>query len=184
MKNEAYFISPDGKIIPITFGTHIDMVIRYPKKFKLSKEEIEKIHKKYHEPIGSEGKARDQILLNLLNQGWIRIRHYSDQGYWSVQIGTMNKRIKDYLFDFANKAITGKKPFKSAVWDNEIMKIVSFKDNKTWNFNFKDISNDILYSESVKAEIPNVKRYILECVPIEDYHPKKDFNEFIGEIND
>lgn len=178
MKGQAFFISPDGKLIPVK-DTHISNIVKYPDKFGLSKEYVEKIYKKHKEPVGSELNAREEILLELVQNGWVRIREYPNK-FWSVQINQMNKRMKDILFDFANKAISGKKPFKSSIWDNEIIKIVALRDKKTWSFSFKDVSNDILFSEAVSVGIPDVERIMLEVCDIEKYKPKFiSFKDFI-----
>ena len=61
----AFFISPGGEIIPATIN-HIQKVSETPELFNLTKEEIESIFKKFDEPIGLEGKARNQILAGLI----------------------------------------------------------------------------------------------------------------------
>jgi hypothetical protein len=72
----AFFISPKDEII-YCGESHISMIIKNPKKFGVSIEIIEYIYDTYNEKIGIEGKAREKILISLLNQGWIRIRKYN-----------------------------------------------------------------------------------------------------------
>ena len=106
MKTPAYFISPKGEIIYC--GTkHITKVIQNPEKFGLNREAIEFIHNFYKEKIGQEGKAREQILLSLINQGWIRIRKYGDQ-FWTVNVNKITRKVKEYLSKWAKAILKGK----------------------------------------------------------------------------
>ena len=98
----AYFISPKGKIVYV--GTnHIAYIIRNPEKFWLSIEFIEYVYNHYNERLGMEGKAREQIILSLIDSGWIRIRRYGDR-FWSVDDMLVAEpilmdRIKDRIFN-------------------------------------------------------------------------------------
>jgi len=78
-------ISPNGEIVSVG-DTHIDAIIKNPSKFGLSASEIEKTYEKYNEPMGIEGKAREEIIINVVKRGWIRVRRYRNDGY-SVNIG-------------------------------------------------------------------------------------------------
>ena len=55
---KAFFISPGGEIVPVPIN-HISKVITSPELFNLTKEEIEAAYKKFNEPLGLEGKARN-----------------------------------------------------------------------------------------------------------------------------
>lgn len=83
----AYFISPVGDLIKIE-GSHIGYVINNPGLFDWTIEEITRIYQKYKEPLGFEGKARHEILLRIIAQGWVRIRRY--KAYWSITIHDFN----------------------------------------------------------------------------------------------
>ena len=73
MHGRAFFLSPKGKLIRV--GTsHIAEVIRHPEEFGLSLEEIEKAYRKYGEKLGTEGKARGEILSRIIQEGWIRVK--------------------------------------------------------------------------------------------------------------
>lgn len=102
----TYFISPYGEIIVDTVK-HIDIIIKNPEKFGLTLDEIKEFYIKYNERIGTEGKAREEIILNLINQGWIRARYYKNK-HWSININRLNNKVKDYLFDFAKAIIKEK----------------------------------------------------------------------------
>jgi len=75
----AYWIKSNGKILPVK-TTHIDMVIDDPKMFGLTIEYIKSVHNTFREKLGQEGKARAQIMRELISKGWMRIRHYARQG--------------------------------------------------------------------------------------------------------
>ena len=89
----AYWVSPQGKIFDV--GTnHIDAVIKNPKAFGLTSEKIQAAYDKHGEELGREGKAREEIILDLVKKGWVRIRRYRNEGY-SVNIGRLSKKMKD-----------------------------------------------------------------------------------------
>jgi hypothetical protein len=80
----AYFIHPyRGQVIYVPHS-HISLVISNPEKFHLNFDYIKAIYEKYDERIGLEGKARREILIHLINQGFIRIRKYKNQ--WKVNV--------------------------------------------------------------------------------------------------
>jgi len=89
----AYWISPSGKVIDV--GTnHIDVVIKNPQVFGLTPEKIKDAYEKHGEAMGSEGQAREELIIWLVKKGWVRVRRYRNDGY-SVNIGRMSKKIKD-----------------------------------------------------------------------------------------
>lgn len=67
--------------------THIGMIMRSPDLFGLTLEEIREKHKAYGERMGREGKAREEIIRQVSEKGWIRVRKYVGRGaeYWSIQ---------------------------------------------------------------------------------------------------
>jgi hypothetical protein len=67
-------------------STHIRFVIENPDLFDISTEKIHRIYREQGEPIGFEGRARKEIIAMLIENGWIRIRHYQrPQDYWTFQ---------------------------------------------------------------------------------------------------
>jgi hypothetical protein len=95
MAENAYWISPSGGLISV--DRHIHLIIQKPQLFGLTKPDIEKMYKKYKEPIGLEGHAREQLMLHVMNRGWIRLRNRG--GNWTVQLGKLDGRTKRNLFD-------------------------------------------------------------------------------------
>ena len=107
----AFFISPSGEIIYVG-TTHIAQVISNPEKFGMSFEAIKKIYQQYGERIGLEGKARKRILINLIDQGWIRLRRYRE--YWKVNLNDLNTTNRQYLKKWAKVIINGDQGFKES----------------------------------------------------------------------
>jgi len=105
----AFFISPTGDVIHVS-DCHIATVIRDPETFSLTREEIEAFYKEYGERVGVEGKARREILLRIIADGWIRIRRYRQ--HWSVTAETLTPVVQDRLREWAGKMLAGINGFK------------------------------------------------------------------------
>jgi len=98
-KEKAYWISPDGKVIPVKLK-HVDVVNSNPSKFKLTLDKIKSVYKKHKEPFGHEGYARDEIMTDLVKREWIRLRYYDRYDTWTVQIYKLSKAA-DVIAAFA-----------------------------------------------------------------------------------
>lgn len=107
--NYAFFISPKGEVI-YCGSNHISEIIKNPKAFGMTKEIIEYIHDMYNEKIGTEGKAREQILISLLNNGWIRIRRYKN--FLSINVKKVDRKTKIILNKWAKEILKGKNGIK------------------------------------------------------------------------
>ena len=101
----VFFISPLGEIIPGEIN-HINTVIKYSDKFGYSRDRIEEICRYHNERIGLEGKARLEIIVDLVRKGWIRVRRYSNR--WSITVWQLTKEVKQLLCEFVLR-----------VWDGE-----------------------------------------------------------------
>jgi hypothetical protein len=97
--NKAFWFK-NGNLLEVD-ENHIKEVIENPELFGITKEEIEEIYRKYNEPIGLEGKAREEIIRLTSKSGWIRIRHYrTPNDYWSIQFNTWiqaRKQVKKFV---------------------------------------------------------------------------------------
>jgi len=141
--NVAYWISRSGELVEV--GTsHIDVVISNPTKFGYTGKKIRDIYDKYGEVLGVEGQAREEIIVDLIKHGWIRVRKYRNQGY-SVNINKFSKKIKDVLFDWASKLISsGIKGVKET--DKYIpVNIQAFGSGENKSLTIQDIANDVLF---------------------------------------
>jgi len=154
----AFFISPRGEILQAS--NHIQMIIRNPQKFGLTIEYIKSVYDKYNEKLGTEGRAREEIIKTLVNNGWIRVRRYPNR-FWSINVGRWSKKVKDLLWDWANKILKGISGFKEA--DPYMPVKIDVGDNYNFiktKYTVKDIAQDILY---LKEEI-NQKRERLKII--------------------
>ena len=84
LPGNAYFIHPEGGEVIHVPHSHIALVINRPDKFQLNSDYVRATYIKYGEKIGVEGRARREIILHLLDLGFIRIRKY--RNYWKVNV--------------------------------------------------------------------------------------------------
>ena len=169
-KTVAYWISPRGEVVEVTTN-HIDVVIKNPAKFGLKIDQIQAVYDKFDEPLGQEGKAREEIIVALVKKGYIRVRKYGNQGY-SLNIGKMTKKVKDILFDWATKMInTGINGMKEKDVYSDVH-ITSFTDSYDQHLTIKDVANDILY-ECTENFNPSNSVVIVESAEDFTYEPKK-----------
>jgi hypothetical protein len=99
---DAFWISPTGKIIEAP-KKHIDVVQDNPKLFGLSPDIFNAMYKKFKEPMGLEGKARNAIITELLMKGWIRLRNRRNS--WTIQVYKLNSKTATSLWDWARVAV-------------------------------------------------------------------------------
>lgn len=155
---KAYWISPSGEVIDCA-TTHISEVINKPEQFGLTRKGIEDLYKQYDEPLGHEGKAREEIMLGLIKKGWTRIRWVPSRYSWTVQIADLTKRIMDNLQNWAMSVITSDEGLK-----NTDVTILPVNEGVPQSFHpLKDIAADVLYrtveasEESTKVFVKNLK---------------------------
>jgi hypothetical protein len=142
----AYWISPSGKLLPLD-DLHIDEIIKSPETFGLTQQKIEETYEKYHETLGKEGEAREELMRDIIKDGWIRIRYYKNAALYSIQVNTLDKDVKDYLWAWASGLL--KK--HGGHWNN--VRITELGGNMGgWAGNMQDISNDKLLEAKEKNE--------------------------------
>lgn len=155
-QGDGYYIAPSGDIIELD-TSHIDLVLKNPEKFLMTKKEIVEIYKKYNEPVGLEGKAREEILVNLIKQGWIRVRYIPKNDSFTVQLNRLDRKRKDMLAAFAKEAldgIKGKKYNKSTD-----ARILNLQGDVLGGFTLQQLSEDVLYKEAKKAKVIKISQY-------------------------
>ena len=86
----------NGKIIEVK-NLHITDVCENHDIFGLSKEYIQSVYDLFGEPWGSEGRAREKIMIEVMKQGWIRIRQSigREGSRWTIQFDDYEKRQKN-----------------------------------------------------------------------------------------
>ena len=105
----AFFLSHTGDLIHVP-DNHIGTVIADPERFGLTPTEIENVFKEYGERVGIEGQARRELLLQIISQGWIRIRRY--RNYWSVTAPSRAPAVQQILQGWAKTMLSGTDGFK------------------------------------------------------------------------
>jgi len=80
-------------IVDIGFHSHIRYLIRNHSAFQISKATIEKTYAKYNEKMEFEGRAREELMITALTNGWIRVRHHlSPYDHWIIQCDGLKER--------------------------------------------------------------------------------------------
>lgn len=92
----GYFIR-NTEYISVT--THIAYIISHPMDFGLNIEEIHSTYGAHGETVGTEGKAREEIIKIVSKGGWIRVRQYLSrtENYWTIQFDRWEVRKKDVI---------------------------------------------------------------------------------------
>ena len=101
--NKAYWISPSGQSIEAP-TTHIRLILDKPAKFGLKKSDIIKTYEKYGEKRGIEGRARTEIMSDLMRKGWIRVRYIPKQDMWTIQTYFFGNKEKNNTWDWVRYA--------------------------------------------------------------------------------
>jgi hypothetical protein len=148
VKYQAYWIDPYGSIIPLTANRHIHEIINNPEKFNLTTKEIAAVYKRKKERIGSEGEAREEIMFNLIKNGWGRIRYINQKDSFIIQVFNLNHQQKENIYDWAHLAIKkgGASKF-TEVTINEIK-----RNGNTLNGIIEDILKYKIFNESLTVK--------------------------------
>ena len=104
-RSVAFFISPKGQILFVKTN-HIAAVIENPHQFGLTLAEIKSKYTDHGERLGTEGIARREILIQLVSQGWIRLRRYPNQ-YWSITLNCFSGDTCTRLQNWAKIVLSG-----------------------------------------------------------------------------
>lgn len=90
---EGYWVKGDT-VYDLTTSKHINFIRENPEAFGYTKEELNAIYAKHGEKIGTEGKAREEIIKEVSKMGWLRVRKYRRPEYWSIQFDNHRRRKK------------------------------------------------------------------------------------------
>lgn len=151
-RDEAYWVSPRGKIMSVE-GKHIDIVIKEPSAFGYRLEDIEKLYNQFGEQLGTEGKAREKIFLDLFKKGWMRIRKYMRPYRWTLNVNKLDSKTKDHIKFFADKMLkNGYSKYDEVLIDSPV---------KSDIYTFQQLSEDILYLKE-NLTIPEKRSKLVE----------------------
>jgi hypothetical protein len=98
----AYWISPMNKVIGVPIS-HIDTAMNDLETFGLSEEYIKQEYDRTGEKFRSEGIARENIILRLMEEGWIRIRNYRQ--FWSMTLNELDMVSASYIYDWCDHMV-------------------------------------------------------------------------------
>lgn len=130
------FISPQGEVVKVE-QSHINTVILYPARFGITTQEIESVYAKHKEPVGVEGSAREEILCNLVRQGWLRLRRcIKPQEQWSINVNELNEMTRLFLHDWAGKILAGEMGFR----EDDSHKLVVITELASGTIHYSSIS--------------------------------------------
>ncbi|MCK9224614.1 MAG: hypothetical protein M0R46_09560 [Candidatus Muirbacterium halophilum] len=90
-ESEGFFINPNGLIFCNNGRKHIDFIFNHYEIFNLTKKYLQNIYLEYKEPMGFEGKARVEIIRNLIYLNWVHIRFHHKSGKWVFNCFSFNK---------------------------------------------------------------------------------------------
>lgn len=124
-QGKAYWISPKNKTYNVP-TKHIVFVVQNFELFGLTRETYNEYYDKYGERYGFEGKAREELFIDLFKKGWIRIREWADRG-WSVELWEFDKWEKDCIFDWAAKFGMNEAKFSTKKVNIHIIKLQQAK---------------------------------------------------------
>ena len=151
----GFWISPDGRAFEVE-QNHIISVITAPERYGLTKKRIRDIYKKHGEKVGTEGDAREEIILGLVAKGWIRARNYSRYGdtSWTLNVMRLSNRMKDHITDFFQKLS------KSGGYLGSIVRIDTPRG--TTVLSPQEIASYGLYNEALETSPSNRVSFISE----------------------
>lgn len=59
-------------------GDNLKPVLDEPEKFGLSQAHVNEVYEVHGESLGAEGRARDQLIREVAENGWVRVRRYHE----------------------------------------------------------------------------------------------------------
>ena len=106
---KAHWVNPSGKVYDVK-DTHIIFVSEKPSLFKTSVDKMKKLYDKYDEKFpNQEGKARIEIMTDIVKRGWIRTRFRPREGAWVAETWKWGTREKKALINWVKYETNGKK---------------------------------------------------------------------------
>ena len=136
---DAYWLSPTFEIFEVK-QKHINFISENVEKFGLTRVDYNLTFKKYNEPFGFEGKARNELMENAFKKGWIRLRNRVNQGY-VCELWEYNKSAKANVLNWVQNILMKSDAYVSnSMFELEIHEVSKFIVNgkdSNWKFNIK-----------------------------------------------
>lgn len=149
-------VDPMGEIVPLYGGGHIQTVWAKPELFGTTTEEIKAIYDKHGEHYGTEGKARDEILIETFKKGWMRVNYLDRNDKFLINAWVYDAATIWRLKQFARKAMGGVLGKKFYEFSEVSVKFM--EDNSTRNASLGDLSSGII------AKLISVKKLSLRKI--------------------
>ena len=109
---KAHWVNPSGKVYDVP-TTHIEFVAKKPRMFKTTTEKMKKLYDKYDEKFPTqEGKARRDIMTDIVKMGSIRTRFSPREGPWVAETWKWGSRENKAIRKWAQYESGGKKQFR------------------------------------------------------------------------
>ena len=100
---EAYWISPSGDIFPVNIH-HINFISENKELFGITDEYYTSTFKSFKEKLGFEGKARQILMEEAFQKGWIRVRQSENIG-WKIEMLKYSAKEKSNIEKWFNHVI-------------------------------------------------------------------------------
>ena len=104
MTGPGWWLSPTGDIATVA-TTHVAAIIDDPDLFGFTKDQVLDAYDRHDEQLYSEGRAREELILDAVRRGWIRIRRYRQ--YYSVTTRQLDEDTTDRLREWATRLLDG-----------------------------------------------------------------------------
>jgi hypothetical protein len=140
--HSAYWISESGLIYPVA-NSHIRFVNDNADLFGLNKVNIKAVYAKHKEKIGFEGKARVEIMSELISKGWIRARYKesNNANYWTLELDELTEISTANVIKWKEMLLNLTPDLKSNL--NTTIKIVQIKHNVEIKVSLNELSFEI-----------------------------------------
>src|ERR671937_716846 len=112
--NIGGWITPDGRVHAIGTRLHIKDVCLDPGFYGLTLEGLLAVYDRHGEAyrplpgvvfIGGEGRARNQIMIELIEKGWVRYRRRNSR--WTFDAWVLSAKMKETIFNWAKSQDAG-----------------------------------------------------------------------------
>jgi len=117
LRNAAFWVSPAGRFYDIDKGLderHIYYLVDNPELFGFTRQHILDTYQKYGEPNPYErdndkrpieGEARQELIIDAVKRGWIRIRNFMKLFQWTVNVYQLDSITRERLTRWAKAVI-------------------------------------------------------------------------------
>ncbi|MCX6146354.1 MAG: hypothetical protein NTW25_03770 [Candidatus Kapabacteria bacterium] len=138
--HSAFWISNAGLIYPVA-TSHIRFVIDNADLFDMSKDDIKVLYATHNEKIGFEGKARKEIMSELISNGWIRTRYKesNNENFWTLELNELTESSIQNILKWKEMLLSLNQDLRNNL--NTTVKIITLKNNKEIKVSLDELSS-------------------------------------------